>query len=68
MASVRSLTQALIESKNFLIVLMNLQDFKSTMPTSWYTRMNQTNLELVDSIEFLYGEPTIIEMSDLYVK
>ena len=65
MASVRSLTQALIESKNFLIVLMNLQGFKSTMPTSRFTRMNQNNSELIDSIQNLYAEPTIIEYDDI---
>lgn len=65
MASVRSLTQALIESKNFLIVLMNLQDFKSTKPTSRFTSMNPNNSELIDSIQNLYAEPTIIEYDDI---
>lgn len=65
MESVRSLIQALIESKNFLIVLMNLQGFKSTKPTSRFTRMNQNNSELIDSIQNLYAEPTIIEYDDI---
>ena len=65
MANARSLTQALIESKNFLMVLMNLQGFKSTKPTSRFTRMNQNNSELIDSIQNLYAEPTIIEYDDI---
>lgn len=27
--------------------------------------MNQNNSDLIDSIEFLYGEPTIIEYKDI---
>ena len=65
MASVRSLTQALIESKNFLIVLTSLQGFKSTKPTSRFTKMNPNNSELIDSIQNLYAEPTIIEYDDI---
>lgn len=65
MASVRSHTQASIESKNFLIVLTNLQGFKSTKPTSRFTRMNLNNSELIDSIQNLYAEPTIIEYDDI---
>lgn len=65
MASVHLRTQASIESKNFLIVLMNLQDFKSTKPTSRFTRMNPNNSELIDSIQNLYAEPTIIEYDDI---
>lgn len=65
MESVHLLTQALIESKNFLIVLMNLQGFKSTKTTSRFTNMNPNNSELIDSIQNLYAEPTIIEYDDI---
>ena len=38
---------------------------KRTFTYSSFDRMNQTNSELVDSIQNLYAEPTIIEYDDI---